>query len=257
MSLIESFNEHLEGLSADTPELAQEAYRLRYHVYCEERGFEDPSRFPDCLEHDAFDPRSIQALVRHRKSGWPAGVVRLVLPDLNAPETPFPIELHCGDRFDQAAMKRFRVPRSQIAEVSRFAVVREFKRRDGEAAMVAGVSPSLDYLEPAPEDTRRFFPHISLGLIAMLFVISANRGITHWYAVMEPSLSRLLTRFGIQFVPIGPLVDYHGRRQPMMASVDDLLDGVARTRPDFRALITSMGGAPDPQDDRSDHRATG
>lgn len=243
MDLLTSFYRYLEGLEATTEPLRERAHRVRYEVYCMERGFEDPAAFPDGMERDAYDSRSVQALVQHRSTGYPAGVVRLVQADPDDIEAPFPVELQCGPVLDHKVIERFGVDRAHLAEVSRFAVARGFKRRPGEAGTVAGVSGNLEYVtEQQMEDARRIFPHISLGLIAMLFVMSRRRGITHWYAVMEPSLSRLLTRFGINFTPIGPMVDYHGRRQPMIARPDQLLESIQHKRPDFRALIDSLTG---------------
>lgn len=245
MDLLTSFYRYLEGMEATTEALKERAHRVRYEVYCMERGFEDPAAFPDGLERDAYDVRSLQALVQHRTTGYPAGVVRLVQPDPGNIDAPFPVELQCGEVLDRRVIERFGVDRAHLAEVSRFAVARGFKRRPGEADTVAGVSGELEYdAEQQLETARRIFPHISLGLIAMLFVMSQREGITHWYAVMEPSLSRLLTRFGINFTPIGPIVDYHGRRQPMMARPDQLLETIRHKRPDFRALIDSLSGVP-------------
>jgi N-acyl amino acid synthase of PEP-CTERM/exosortase system len=37
-------------------------YRLRYKVYCEEWGFERPEDYPDGLETDIFDKRSVSTI---------------------------------------------------------------------------------------------------------------------------------------------------------------------------------------------------
>src|SRR3546814_18883719 len=58
---------------------------------------------------------------------------------------------------------------------------------------------------------------------------------------MEPTLLRLLSRLGIYFDPIGPLVDYHGRRQPCYIKVSTLLARVARERPDVWEVLTDRG----------------
>ena len=231
MNLSDNFHRHLEAEIAVNDVQRIEAHRLRYDVYCEDRGYEDPAEFPAGLEKDEFDSNSVHALVRHRSSNQVAGVVRLVFSDQSDPENPLPIELHCGDNFDRAALDEFEFSRNQIAEVSRFAVSSRF---------ISGAGIKT----PAGDDPSRYFPHISLGLIAMLFVASAHHQITHWYAVMEPSLSRLLSRSGIEFTPIGPIVDYHGKRQPMIAKVNDLLSNVYQKRYDFFKLIKGLGGIP-------------
>lgn len=76
----------------------------------------------------------------------------------------------------------------------------------------------------------------------MLFSLSLHHNITHWYAVMEPSLHRLLNRSGIEFHKIGPLMDFHGKRQPMLANVEELLDKIYRKNREFYYFIDEMGG---------------
>jgi len=58
---------------------------------------------------------------------------------------------------------------------------------------------------------------------------------------MEPSLLRLLTRFGIHFSPIGPAVDYHGIRQPCFASADEVLRRMHDESSAVWELITECG----------------
>jgi N-acyl amino acid synthase of PEP-CTERM/exosortase system len=232
MSLTANFQRHLDAELVLNDGQRIEAHRLRYNVYCQERGYEDPANFPDKMERDEFDKNAVQALVRHRASEQVAGVVRLVFPDGRNPENPLPIELHCGDTFNHAVLSRFKFSRNRIAEVSRFAVSNHF------------INGSSHGNTPDDDDPGRYFPHISLGLIAMLFVASAQHQVTHWFAVMEPSLSRLLSRSGIDFTPIGPVTDYHGRRQPMIARINDLLISISHKRRDFFELIESLGGIP-------------
>ena len=58
---------------------------------------------------------------------------------------------------------------------------------------------------------------------------------------MEPALLRLLARLGIHFEDVGPLVDYHGRRQPCVINIETMLTQVHRERPDVWAILTEGG----------------
>ena len=78
---------------------------------------------------------------------------------------------------------------------------------------------------------------VAIDRIAWLVEASQARGITHWYAVMEPQLLRLLSRLGIHFDRIGDLVDYHGWRQPCVIEIDRMLDCVQSERPDVWSII--------------------
>ena len=83
--------------------------------------------------------------------------------------------------------------------------------------------------------------HLPLGLIRSCVEMSVREGITHWAAMMEPALLRLLTRLGIHFNPLGPLVDHHGRRQPCWVDLDVMLRRVFAERPDVWDVITDGG----------------
>lgn len=82
-------------------------------------------------------------------------------------------------------------------------------------------------------------PQITLGLFAAIVRMSVEHNMTHWYAVMEPTLLRMLSRFRIRFRPIGPLVDYHGPRRPCLSTMDEILEGIHRKRPDLWEFINA------------------
>jgi N-acyl amino acid synthase of PEP-CTERM/exosortase system len=239
--LIKSFDRYFEVLDATSGALLDEVFALRYQIYCVDHPFEDAAQFPDQRERDAYDGRAVHALLRHRPSGMMAGTVRLVLAHSRAPASPFPIELHCRSSLDAAGFNIGGVPRRSLAEISRFAVSKNFKRRVGEQDTVAGVSEHREPYQRHQADESRQIPHMILGLFIGIVRLSAQHGITHWYAVMEPSLVRLLTRFGIEFQCIGPVVDYHGHRQPCFAAIEDVLGGIGQARPEIWRLITGNG----------------
>ena len=80
-----------------------------------------------------------------------------------------------------------------------------------------------------------------LGLIQVLLQMSAQYGITHWCAVMEPTLLRMLAGMAIRFNPIGPPVEYHGLRQPCSCNIAEILQAVTRERPAFWEVLTCGG----------------
>ncbi len=240
-SLAHFFCSHLSAENAVDPKQKLDAHRLRYAVYCEERGYEDPDRFSDKLETDEFDDESVHSIIRHKQTAQPLGVVRLVLPNHRKLERHFPIERQFGHVFDQSRLRRFDFSRHNIAEVSRFAISKQSLKNI--SCVTASQARSCgDEEDDNAQAAKELIPHISLGLIAMLFSVSQKHKISYWYAAMEPSLNRLLTRLGIRFTKIGPLMQYHGKRQPMIARVDDLLENIYRERPDFFELIDILGG---------------
>jgi N-acyl amino acid synthase of PEP-CTERM/exosortase system len=241
-NLQDLFYKYFEVLTdTDTPDVVDEAQKLRYQVYCKETGFEDASQFPDEKEVDSYDSRSVHSIIRHRETGIVAATVRLVLPNTSDPGQSYPIEEHCSQSFEKAGLNKDDLPRNTLAELSRFGISKDFKRRLGEAGTLAGVGPDADAYSKVRSNSVRLIPHLSLGLFAAIVRMSTENYITHWYAVMEPSLLRLLTRFGISFMPIGGVVDYHGQRQPVYGCANDILEGMWKERLDVWELVTGNG----------------
>jgi N-acyl amino acid synthase of PEP-CTERM/exosortase system len=221
-----ALHHYFELVHCDTDELRMQAYQLRYQIYVLETGYENAR---DCrlaedsdgkavlLEQDEFDERSDHFLLKHRRSGLYAATARLILPSPRDVAAPYPIELHCP--LDQP-INDVGV-RARLAEISRFAVSKEFKRRIGEMGTLSGVAENVENY--FGNDERRVVPHISLGLIAAVWRMVEQHRITHCYAVMEPALLRLLSRFDLNFDRIGPDVEYHGIRVPCLATTDQSL----------------------------------
>jgi len=209
------YDRHFEVIRAATPKLVREAYRLRYQVYCVENPFEDPEQHVGACESDDEDDRSIHTLLLHRRTGEVAGTSRVILPDQQR-SRPLPVAtlLNGADR------RRFdSFPAAHTAELSRFAVSKEFRRRRGEERYVdAGFGNGVSV-----ETERRLMPFVSLGLIRGMFGICLEHEISHIAAVMEPPLIRILHRLGLEFMPIGGIVMHHGLRQPCIALLDDLI----------------------------------
>jgi N-acyl-L-homoserine lactone synthetase len=190
-----------------SPETIADCFRLRFEVYCVERNF-----LPGMngLEFDEFDKNSRHVALRNRHSGELVGTVRMVMPVSGGTEHRFPMLQVC----EPAHLDL--LPVTSTVEISRFAIS---KSRRG---------PSASAL-------------LRLGLVQGLVRLSGELGLTHWCAVMEPSLLRLLRMTSINFVPVGPLVEYHGLRQPCYNHVGDLLDGVAAGRRDIWKYLTMDG----------------
>ena len=234
--LINAFKKYFEIVIADTPELRREAFKLRYGVVCYELPDCEPSNFPDGLETDEYDSRAIHALLYHRPTGALAGTVRLILPDTRNIHNPFPIERYAGEAIDSHLVDFSKLPRTTTAEISRMILARQFRSRGQERFNVHGVDDTTISL-----DGRRQFPHPVLGLVVALIYISAQHNITHWYAIMEPVLNRLLRQFGLALTPIGSLVNYHGRRQPHLDAATNVLARVFKQHRCVWELITSQG----------------
>jgi N-acyl-L-homoserine lactone synthetase len=192
--------------AADTAELILDAQRLRYQVYCIERGFLISD---NGVEHDEFDMHSRHVVLRRRGDGEVVGTTRLVLHDPYAPDDSYPMQRIC----DVTLLSD--LPLATTAEVSRFAISKQMR----------GASPAL----------------IRMALIQGLFQISHEIGLTDWCATMENSLLRLLKSTSIHFHPLGPLVEYHGLRQPCYANIAEIAARIHVERPEIWAFLTDHG----------------
>lgn len=194
---------------ADTPELVSECLRLRYQVYCLEKGFE-----PGCngLETDIFDEHARHVLLIHRASGEPIGTVRVISPSDVIRRDDFPMAQACPSGLLND------LPVRTTGEISRFAVSKQRRVSCGASKM------------------------IRLGLMQGVLRLSVDLGLTHWCAIMEPILLRLLQRNAIHFAPLGPLVEYHGMRQPSYADIGRVLSRTRHEQSDNWDYVT-IGGS--------------
>ncbi len=201
-----------------------ESYALRFQVYCQERGFLPTEDYPEGLESDVFDHRALHFGAYYLEGGL-AGTVRLVRGALG----DLPLAEKCT--ITPGAMPAD-LRTSQLAEISRLAVSRRFRRRETD-----GLLPDEFVASPAApdrhRDQRRGFPELVLGLYKIMYQESKRRGIAFWFAAMEPSLARLLRRFNFSFHPIGPEVDYYGPVTPYVARIADLEAEVYAHRPEL------------------------
>ena len=214
----ELYDRYFTVLPASTPELLRAAYALRYQVYCVEHAFENPAEHPDGLETDKYDAHSVHAVLVYRPTGEVVGCVRLILPQAGSGIAALPIR----SLIDSESARRLDAcdPR-RTAEISRYAVSKSLRRRQGEE-----LYPDVGELLSA-DDMRRLAPHISVGLVRAVAQLAAERGVSTVCAAMTPALGRLLERFGLIFERLGPLIEYHGHRQPCMAGCEDLLATMA------------------------------
>jgi len=222
-----------EGIVADTPDLLDEVHRIRYQVYCVENKFEDPAQCRGGLEIDQYDSHSVHGLLLHAASKAPVGTVRLVMHKPGASSGSLPIHQVC--RHPDLQDPDF-LPYGTTAEFSRFAISKTCRRRADDGAF-----GEVSQANALGTDTRRFIPHITVGLITTALRLCFANGITHVCAVMDPALLRLLSRFAIRFKALGAQVEYHGWRQPCFTTVAAMLTEMELERHDVWAAVTDFG----------------
>jgi N-acyl-L-homoserine lactone synthetase len=203
---IDEFHSHFTVEIARSARQIALAHRLRHQVYCVERGFLSGD---NGIEMDVYDAHSRHIVLMSRRTSEVMGTVRLVLSNPADAGDSFPMQQVCAQPLPPE------IPVETTAEISRFAISRQ--RRDN------------------------FSSVMRLGLLRGIFDLGSELRLTHCCAVMEPALLRLLKGSGVHFRPHGPLVDYHGPRQPCYSPIDELLNGIKADCPAVWNLLTESG----------------
>ncbi len=173
-------------------------HKLRYRVFCEEFGFEDPNSCPLGREMDHFDAYSMQASLSHVDYPEIIACIRLIFP-VGADKLPF-----------ESFVEPVHAPvyGESYAEASRLAVAPEFRRRRLDTNKPSGMGPKQTL-----ED--QWARGLAMPALAMIFA-AASMGryykLDYVYVMIEPKLYLSMRSYGLNFAQVGPLVDYHGER---------------------------------------------
>lgn len=221
-SLSQYFHDHFRVVIADTQALKEEVFKIRFQVYCEELGFEPVENFPDGMEQDIYDSRSIHCLLQHKLSNVYAGCVRIISCDHNNPFALYPVEKVCqgGLQLDAVHFNR-----SQFAEVSRLAVKAEFRKR------VEGSQDTnklLSFEEAQFQHTAHdkcTMPVVALGLyLVSTSIVKALE--LRFLTLMEGRLARHLKRCGLPSTKIGEFVELRGQRAPYLMDPSEIVQSL-------------------------------
>lgn len=192
------FDKDFSYRPARTLEDQHAAWRLRYHIYCEDSGFLPKEQAIPGLEQDVYDPHSHQSLLLHHSSGFLAGTVRLILPDATQEAMALPALTQAPSLRAHCAAWR---AQGLVGEVSRFSIDPRFRQRAGQIYAAQGQKPAM-------------LATMLLGLVLAALDMARTHHIEHLVALVDPVLVRLLHRIGVYWQPVGATVYYHGVRQP-------------------------------------------
>jgi N-acyl amino acid synthase of PEP-CTERM/exosortase system len=214
------FDSTYEVILADT-EAARAIHRkIRYHVYCLERRFEDPAVFPRGEEQDAWDVHAAPFIVRERTSGKWVAATRLVLPDA----AQFPVEaLRCLTPEPKNHLRR-----RELAEISRICVIHS----------------------PAPYEINRHLdrnfgpvarngePEVLLGMIRTIIIYGLEHRIEHNYLLVTDVFARLLRRIGVVLHPVGTPTNHRGLRTPYRVGLRESAASMSAKSDVIRRLLS-------------------
>lgn len=235
LNLADNFNRFFAVAPALADEDKQGVFFIRHDVYARELGFE-PVR-PDQRETDAYDARAVHCLMRTAEaSSRLVGCARVVLTDPDAPDSLLPFEKACRDSLYRDQIDPARLPRDRIAEVSRLAVLSDFRRRRGEdhKEVAIDVSDFGDAQQPR-------FPYIPVGLYMASVLMAQRHNIEYLFTLTEPRLAEHFGKLGVKIVPIGAPIEHRGQRIPSLIHAGSVEAGLRlMIRPLWKAIEAQM-----------------
>lgn len=192
------FDDRYEVVLADTASSRDINYRLRYRVFCQEKGFENADRFRNQLERDRYDDHAVHFLVRDKKRRVWIAAARLVI----GPADYLPI-----NRVAEIDLPDL-PPGTLIAEFSRLLILDDYRQPNG-----SGDSE----------------PEVLLGLIRAAKEYCRKINIEHWVFLCRRSICRILSGFGIAMDQIGPACMFRGVRVPYRMNLATAFEEVPNT----------------------------
>ena len=217
-----------------------DVFFIRHDVYARELGFE-PVR-ADQRETDAYDKNAVHCLMKTAESPQRlVGCARLVMPDPLSPDGLMPFEKSCRDSLFRDVIDPAKLPRDRVAEVSRLAVLSDFRRRRGEEQreVAIDVSDFGDKQQPR-------FPYIPVGLYMAAVLMAQRHNIDHIFTLTEPRLAEHFGKLGVKIVPIGAPIEHRGTRVPSVIHVATVESGLRlMIRPLWKAIEAQMAAAYD------------
>jgi N-acyl amino acid synthase of PEP-CTERM/exosortase system len=216
LDLVQAYKQYFEIVPAYTEALKDQVYQIRHQVYCEELAFE-PER-PDRREHDAYDPQSLHLLIRSVQYGNYIGCTRIVLTRTADPYFPLPFEKACGPTLDRSVIDPAQLPRNAIAEVSRLAVIAQFRKRKDDIKKSALPVGETDF--GTAEQPR--FPYIPIGLYLGSVELARLNKINTLFVLTEPRLASHFQKLGFNIRPIGAPVEHRGARIPSVVDTTNV-----------------------------------
>ncbi|RLQ20732.1 PEP-CTERM/exosortase system-associated acyltransferase [Seongchinamella sediminis] len=229
-SLTEAFFNYFDVDLVTTPRQLEFVERIRYRVYCREFGYEPAESFPDLRESDQYDSHSLHSLITHRRSGRPAGCVRLICA---SDEHSLPVEDFCAGALHLGYLETLAENRNTMCEVSRLAVDYSFRKRPGEQHTRVGEYDAFDCCH----QEQRTFSLIGIAAFLSAFALADLAGRSQGFAMMESNLPRWLRMSGVCLEKAGDPTEYHGRRTPYFVSSETAITNI---RDDLRKLYLTL-----------------
>jgi len=203
------FDNHFEVFLADTEESKNIHYNIRYQVYCEEMGFENGKDFPEQMEYDDDDAKSIHFIVRDTATKQWVGATRLIYKR----DGKMPIEDSCviDEEIDRNDF-------FETVEISRLCLIKDV-RRGKDIDPPHGIVDTSDQKTatsglvelPSQNKLNRL---IIWGMFHAISEYCFNNRINFCYFMTTSILAKVMARGGLDLISIGAPCEFRGTRFP-------------------------------------------
>ncbi|MCB1774227.1 MAG: PEP-CTERM/exosortase system-associated acyltransferase [Gammaproteobacteria bacterium] len=221
------FDEKFRVCYADTSAGVALHQRIRYQVFCRDKGFEDPDAFPRAEEADAFDDQSVHFVVQDKRTGRWVAATRLVLPKRNR---LLPVDaLSAFDR------RRVPEPTAQIGEVSRFCVMNSLPSATELATNLADW-PARTSLELGNVVSSERL-EVILGMLRATSIFALKRRMEWFVVFINHAFARILRGLGIVMRQVGPVVEHRGLRTAYLINARESILSVSQKSTNMREFF--------------------
>ena len=229
--LFNHFSTYFRALVAKESSQFEAAHLMRHKIFCEELKVFNSNKTG--LESDGYDNYAEQLLIQHMGTLHFCGCVRLIIPQNQS--QALPIEKHGIQYCSQTNLLPNKFKREEIAEVSRIAIPREFRRRKidkSDCAATTGIDIDL-----YDESDIRCFPFIGVGLYMACAALIKNRRRKHIYFMAEPKLGQSMQFIGLKMTKLGDEFEYVGRRVPYYLNIEQFIEEL---KPSFKFMLANF-----------------
>lgn len=184
-------------------DFSDQAAYVRHEVFCREKWWEKVQE--SGIEQDQYDAYAFPIVLFQKNTESPIACTRLIQAD----GWDIPVEQYIGP---------IKTDREKSAEVSRLAVIGDFRRRKNEQEKVIP--------EERPDPIQWRFPMVTVGVYLALIASANENNIEYLYFLVEPSLFKNLEKLGAKPVQIWFPVNHKWIRIPCMIQVSEMIENL-------------------------------
>ncbi len=238
-SFLGAYNDTFDVVRADSEEMQEKIFRLRYQVFCEENNCEQTGAYPDGLLKDAYDDGALHFALVHRETGEVAGAVSVVIPRGEKTEGVFPVQAQCDH-----PLIHMETEVRRLCEISRLFMAPKFRRRPEDGHFLPAYyeqdwgfkfgDGKIDYF-------RRQIPYAPLGLLKAVFDTALQNRIMDCVWMVESPQLKALQEIGLGYRVLGPRLNGPVPRQPVIFNIKIALDTMRDKNLHCYELVSDRG----------------